>query len=238
MNTSTKRRALRDLPGEARLDDQRIKRIVRKLRRLRRTTDVKTALAVGRALIDELFTREDQAAPIELVLRALPRHVSWTALVRRRDLGYSARQLRAYLLVALQHPHLPEPARDRLSLTHLSYLTRIPELAVRIALAEAAVAQPWTTRRLEQEVLHWRDAHLPVRPGRPVIPAHVRLVRAADRAITKLETEQEALTVLSDQDRHAITTRLESAATRLQGLVESLRGGAKLVDFRWVGLTA
>ena len=235
-----RRRTFRDLPGEAELDPELVRRSSVGIRALSEQNRVSEALRIGQRLWLDFFSYDGLPILPQEVARLEERHVSWQEFLANGDHGCSAVYLQRCLGVAMQHDALPPDARDRLTFTHLRDLARVPDTDAKRKLAERAVDERWTTIRLEEEVAAWRAEHRPRRTGRPPKGPHRKKADAAQKRLTELaELLQKRLPPPGQrgwlrEQLQAMTTTLHSLAALL---ADEGGGVAKHEQFKTLATT-
>jgi hypothetical protein len=137
--------------------------------------------SLGRLLVDELF--DGDLGQLRLGAR---RDVSLRAVARHPRLQISASSLWYALAIYDQLHQLPTALGEALTVSHHRRLVPLRDPTVKARLAERAVQQGWSVRRLGEEVRHMRRQNAPGRErrvGRPPLPGFVKAIRRLPRAL-------------------------------------------------------
>ena len=166
--------------------------VVDHLNKLYTRKGLELALAVGRYVFEHVFGGDPDR--VRSRGKADP---SFQEVAAHPELLMSRTWLWRSVAVVLQWEQLPAGVAQRLPWTHHTLLLPVAE-PIKVALAERAAEEGWTTRRLKAEI----DALDPSEPA----TAGTLTVRRAERAARGLESVLEGLTpsAMTPEERRAL----------------------------------
>lgn len=202
------------------LDEALVKRCVIAIRALYGQGGLAASRQIGELLLRSFFAGSSVAFE-----RTRRYHVSYRALLSSPELPASNSFL-WYSIRLIEHlKALPDEFAEILPLSHHRLLMHIHQPEVRIQMAQMAVENGWSKRKLESAVRETSPRTRRRSPGRPRTPAFVKGLRQLNEAVELVGAEKIDTSLLGQVEHDELCGLLQQAASdleRLSGLMGSI----------------
>jgi len=220
------------LPGAAQLDEALLDEAVRDLNGIQLKKKLELVVAVGNYVLRVFF-----AGQFEAFRQRRKKHVTFRQLGRHVDLRMSATVLYNAVAVTEQLDQLPEELGKALGFSKHKALLPVTDLQCKLELAQLAVEEGLTVRRLRHVVSQVDEVLKRRRGGRPTLPdgvKEVRRLRTASAAVGDVRISARKLFAHEEvDDMRTLADELEARARDLRAAtdrhVDREDGGGQLV---------
>lgn len=209
------------LPGETSLDSALVAETVAAINATWRAGGVETARAIGSLVVDRFFDGDPRNAHSRK-----RQHVSYQAVAAHPDLLLSASNLWYCVAVFEQVQQLPAEVAEQLTVEHYRVLSHVADPVARVALAQQAVATSLSSKALALVAAETTaNSDEGVRRGRPPLPAVVKTLRHAGKAVGELKSmDRTALGALDPEVQLETLMLARQLAADLGGWLAELEG--------------
>ncbi|TVQ96392.1 MAG: hypothetical protein EA398_15995 [Deltaproteobacteria bacterium] len=204
------------LRGEAEVDEDLLRDAVSDINAIYAAKGLEMARALGNYVVETFF-----GGDLDRFHDRGRGHATFRALAGREDLQVAYTTIWYAVAVLDQLRQLPEDIAGALPLSHHKLLLPVRDAALKVELAERAVAERLSSRALAEVIRDARPRTSGPRVGRPPLPAFVKGLTRLRRAVevaTAEPVDEAALQALPEEERAAMRAEFDAHIEALQAL--------------------